>query len=232
MTIHTEMWRSNADQTSVQVALTQRLWDELRREPGLDTTDLTADVTDFVATLGGAVPRLPDKLVAERAAKRVPGIQAVVNRVEVTPPPSSERSDTDLTRIATYALEWNTLVPAGRVQASASRGWVTLEGDVDADYERAAAEETIQRLAGVRGITSRIIVAPPQGEGPLRSRIEEALHRDPQLRGLHIAVETEEGLVRLRGRVHSLAERDEAEHVAWAAPGVRGVTDDALEVRP
>ena len=229
MTIHTEMWRSNADRTSVQVALTNRVWQELRTEPATDIAALRAEVDDFIAVLDGTVPTLPARVAAERAARRVPGIQAVVNHIVVALRPDDERSDAELGSAAALALSWDVRVPPG-VRATVRRGWVTLEGEVSAEYQREAAEETVGRLVGARGLTSEIAIEPLTRPADLRARVRDALAHDPRLAPRHIRVDAIEDAIVLQGRVRSLAERDEAEQVAWSVAGV-GRLKDALQVR-
>jgi osmotically-inducible protein OsmY len=232
MTINRELWLSNADQTSVQVSLTRDLWNELRADRSWRFADLRVELIDYEAVLSGTVPRLVDKLAAERAAKRVRGIQAVRNEIIVDLPRESLRSDADLLDMAFHALAWNSCVPAGHVRVRVESGWITLSGVVDTEWERTVAEETIERLVGVRGVTSTIRLAPAPAIGrDVRSQIDDALHDDLMLRGAHIKVAAHDHDVLLRGRVHSLAQREEAERVARALSAGAAVID-RLEITP
>ncbi|HEX9611959.1 MAG TPA: BON domain-containing protein [Gemmatimonadales bacterium] len=142
---------------------------------------------------------------------------------------SHERNDGDIADAVVQALEWNVLVPRGTIDVRVSDGWVRLEGAVDRNDERTAAEEAVQHLAGVKGITSRITVKPHVTIDDVRERIEAALRRNAEVEARHIRVEARDGKVVLRGHVQSWGERAAAEVAAWAAPGVTAV-DDELEV--
>jgi osmotically-inducible protein OsmY len=230
MTINREIWLSNAEQASIEGARTRELWEELNAERGWRFENVQVSVNDLVAVLSGTVPRLPDKLAAERLAKRVPGIQAVVNRIAVSLSADEARGDAELTRIASYALEWCSLIPPGRVHVIVERGRVSLHGDVDTEHERAAAEETVQRLVGVRDVVCQIVVAPAPITRDTRARVDRALHDDPMLHGAHIKVDAGPAHVILRGRVRSLAERQEAERVVREMAGDERVID-ALKIK-
>ena len=182
-----------------------------------------------VVTLTGVVTSYAEKVAAERAAKRVRGVHAVVNDIDVKLPMSHERNDGDIADAVVQALEWNVLVPRGTIDVRVSDGWVRLEGAVDRNDERTAAEEAVQHLAGVKGITSRITVKPHVTIDDVRERIEAALRRNAEVEARHIRVEARDGKVVLRGHVQSWGERAAAEVAAWVAPGVTAV-DDELEV--
>lgn len=155
-----QIWLSRSDELAVQAELQNKVWDELEVEPTLDPSGLGVNVSEYVATLDGTVISYPQKLAAARAAKRVPGVQAVQNEIAVVLPVLQQRTDEDLGRAVAHALEWNVLIPHGRVTAAVARGWVTLEGNVEWDHERIAAEEAVAHLVGVRGITNSIAVTP------------------------------------------------------------------------
>ncbi len=132
--------------------------DQLRWEPDLDESRIALAVGGGVVTLTGTVASYGEKLAAETAVLRVPGMHAVANDIEVRPP-GETRSDTDLARSALVAIRWMALVDDDRVRLSVSRGWVTLEGCVDSDDQRRTAGEAVMRLFGVIGITNLITVA-------------------------------------------------------------------------
>jgi osmotically-inducible protein OsmY len=222
-----EMWLSQADETKTQRELQDRLWDELHHEPCLDAHGLVLEVTDYVATLGGSVMSYAEKLAAERAAQRVPGIAGVVNEIAVVLPAREQRGDEALASMVARALEWDVFVPGERVTAQVVNGSVTLEGQVDWPYQRAAAEEAVQRLRGVRDAINHVTVVPRAVPADvLRSRLEAALQHAPLLHARRIRAETRGGTVVLHGHVRSLAERSEAEQVARAIPGVTAVEDE------
>lgn len=224
--------------TVQQQALRGQLLDELGWEPRLGGSQLDVTVGhDGVVTLSGLVKSYAQKIVAERAVKRVKGVHAVVNDADVTLPAAHERTDPALAEAVVELLEWDVLVPHEKIRATVSDGWVRLEGVVDWQFQRTAAEEALHRVTGVRGVTNLISVTPPAADEDLgareevRARIRAALERSADVEAKGIDVEARRGRVLLRGRVHSWAEREAALAAAWAAPGVAAV-DDYLEVEP
>ncbi len=152
------------------------------------------------------------------------------NEIEVRLPRAAERTDADLAAAALHALEWDAFVPIERLQVTVAKGWVTLEGAVDWEFQKEDAERVVRRLAGVKGVTNLITVKPHIQPSPaeLKRKIEEALVRDAETDAQRITVEVQSSKVILRGKVRSWAERQEAERMAWSAPGVIEVENDIL----
>jgi osmotically-inducible protein OsmY len=213
-----------------EAALRREVLEELEWEPRIGSSAVDVGVAAHgVVTLTGVVKSYAEKVAAERAAKRVRGVHAVVNDIDVKLPMSHERNDADIADAVVRALEWNVLVPHDTIEARVSDGWVRLEGAVDWNYHRTAAEEAVQQLAGVKGVTNLITVKPHVIIHDVRERIEAALGRNAELEAHRIKVEAQDGKVILRGHVQSWGERAAAEAAAWAAPGVAAVEDE-LEV--
>ena len=182
-------------------------------------------------TLTGQVDYYTEKDDAERAAKSVYGVKAVVNDLDVELADSSRRTDADVASAAVSALKWDYEVPDNKVTVTVRDGWVTLEGTVDWQYQSDAAQRCIQYLIGVKGVTNSIVIkVKPTPEG-IKVKIEDAFKRNADLDARRITVNTYNGKVTLSGSVSSWSERDEAESAAWAAPGVTSV-DDQLVVVP
>lgn len=206
-------------------ALRQDIIDELEWEQTLDAAGIRVAVNDGAVTLTGHVRSYADRRLAERAAKRVSGVVAVANELEVRIPGDLRRDDTDLAQAAAAALRWSVSVPDD-VSASVERGWITLHGDVDWPYQRRAAENAIRDLTGVRGVSNLVAVREKPMPGDVKSRIRKAFQRSAQIDADHVRVEAFNGTVTLTGTVRTWSERSEAEHTARAAPGVTKVQNN------
>jgi len=197
---------------------------ELEWDPSVDAHRIGAAVTDGIVTLSGEVKSFAEKWNAERAAERVEGVLGVANEIKVLP--VGEHSDTDVAREAVDALRWNALVPADTIKVKVQDGWITLKGEVEHDFERRAAERAVRYLSGVKGVSNLITVKPQVEPKDIKKQIQETFKRQAALDAERISVEVNGSEVILRGTVRSLAEREEAEKAAWAAPGVISVKND------
>ncbi|MDQ7971285.1 MAG: BON domain-containing protein [Rhodocyclaceae bacterium] len=201
---------------------------ELRWDPAVNPTDVGVIVKDGNVTLTGHLSSFAQKYAAERAVQRVIGVRGVAVELDVRLPSSHRRTDAEVAAAVERAIEWHTLIPTEKVHPKVEKGWVTLTGEAEWDYQRRAAEGAVRHLLGVTGVTNLITVKPRVKADIVEGRIREALERQADREAKKIEVGVAGTAVTLRGKVHSLAERHAAQGAAWSAPGVTRVINDIL----
>jgi osmotically-inducible protein OsmY len=205
--------------------------DELKWDPDLDADDIAVSVKNGVVTLAGFVPSYSDKFEAEAAAKRVAGVLAVANDLEVRLPAIDQRPDPDIARDAVAALKTQLPISYDRIKIIVKNGWVYLEGSAEWQYQKTTAEIAVRKVKGVKGVTNSIALKPQLQPSELQRKIMEAFKRNAEVDANRITVEAKGSEVILKGTVRSWIEREEAERVAWSAPGVTKV-EDRIVVSP
>jgi len=201
---------------------------ELNWEPRLKEEEIGIAVHNGVVTLTGSVPDYAQRRIAAKAAERVAGVRAVAQELTVKVPDAFRRSDTDLAHQVVNALSWDIEVP-GTVKAKVEGGWVTLDGEVEWQYQRNAAERAVRYLAGVKGVANLVTVKPHASPHDVAQRIKAALHRSAEADAKKVQVTAVDGKVVLTGTVRCWPERVDVERAAWSASGVTAV-DDRLAV--
>lgn len=198
---------------------------ELKWEPSVHAARIGVEVKDGVVTLAGQVDSYAEKWSAERAALRVSGVQAMSTELTVHLTSLSKRTDADIAASVENVLEWSSPLPAGGIQVMVEGGWVTLSGDVDWQFQRQAAADSVRFLMGVTGVSNQISIMPTLSATLVKSDIEAALKRTAIEDAKMISVAVRGADVTLSGTVHSWAERETATNSAWGTPGVLSVVD-------
>jgi osmotically-inducible protein OsmY len=209
--------------TRIDEQIQKDVLSELKWEPRVQPNEIGVAVNNGVVTLTGWVDSYTKRWAAEEAAHRVRGVKAVANDIEVRLPSAAERTDPDIAEAAVRALEWDAFLPTDKLDVTVSKGWVTLKGEVEWQFQKQDAERVVRRLTGVKGVTNLIVVKPRLTPSDLKQKIEQALVRTAELDARKIAVEVQGSKVILKGTVRSWAERQEAERAAWSAAGVTSV---------
>ncbi|MGB3390678.1 MAG: BON domain-containing protein [Pseudaminobacter sp.] len=204
----------------------QDILDELDFEPSIDAADIGVAVENGIVTLTGHVPTYAQKVTVEDVARRVKGVKGIAQEIEVRPFGTNLTADDEIAKRAVNSINWNTSIPDDAVQVKVQKGWVTLTGKVEWQYQKSAAADTVRDLAGVVGVSNQIEIKQRASAFDVKKRIEDALKRNAEVEAQAIKVNIlEGGKVTLDGRVHSWSERSAAERAAWSAPGVNKVED-------
>ena len=205
--------------------------EELQWDPDLDATDIAVSVKKGVITITGFVKSYTDKYEAEAAAKRVAGVSGVANDLEVRMPSVDERPDPEIARDAVAAIKSQLPISSEHIKVVVKNGWVTLEGQAEWQYQKSTAENAVRRIKGVKGVSNLIVLRPRAEPSEIKNKILEAFKRNAEVDANRIQIETHGSEVVLKGTVRSWIEREEAERVAWSAPGVTNV-EDRIVVSP
>ncbi len=201
---------------------------QLDADPRVDAREIGVSATDGAVLLSGFIDTYEGKLAAERAAKRIRGVRAVANDLQVKLRLS--RTDDDIARDAAKALSVRQSLP-DKVQAVVHNGHITLTGAVTWLFQRDIAEKAVRYLPGVVGVVNRIEVAARSTPKDVRRQITETLHRMADVDARHIDVAITASVVTLNGEVSSWAERDAAAMAAAIAPGITRV-DNRIRIKP
>lgn len=203
---------------------------ELKYEPSVKITDIGVLVKDGTVTLNGYATSYVEKGEAVRAVKRIAGVKAIADDIEVNLPGSLHRTDGDIAAAAASQIDWSTTIPLGTIDITVREGWITLEGEVEWWQQKIAAGNVVHYLSGVKGVSNLISLKPKLTTTEVEKAIESAFKRNALLDANKVHVETSGNEVILRGNVRNFTELEEAERVAWAAPGVFSV-DNQITVK-
>ena len=207
------------------ILLQRSVLDELAWEPAVDAAHIGVAAEDGVVTLTGHVANYVEKVAAERAARRVKGVRAIVQEIDVKLHASDERSDEDIAASALRILRWHAGLPSDQLQLKVEDGNVALRGEVNWQHQKDQAESDVRKIQGVRSVANLITVKPSVKPFEVKRKIEEALKRNAELEFSHISVSATGSTITLSGHVNTWHEREVAEQAAWSAPGVTAITD-------
>lgn len=199
---------------------------ELKWDPSINANRIGVVVSSGVVTLSGHVDRFSEKWAAERAAQKVTGVKALAVELDVNLPSSSNRSDADIARTAENVLEWTTNWPKDHVKVLVEKGWVTLSGQLDYEYQRQIASSAVRHLMGVTGVSNQTILKSNLTSSSVKADIVAALKRRALTDAEEVMVTVSGGKVTLTGVVQSWSERDMVRDSVWNTPGVTDVSDN------
>jgi osmotically-inducible protein OsmY len=199
---------------------------ELKWEPAVHAAQIGVEVKNGVVTLAGEVGSYAEKLSAEHATQRVSGVKALVVEMKVTLPVFGQHTDVDIAASAKNLLSWTNSLPEDAVKVMVEGGWLTLTGDVEWQFQRLDAANSVRHLRGVTGVSNQIAIKPSPSATVVKADIEAALERRAAADSKGIFVSVDGNNVTLTGTVHSWSERDLATRSAWGTAGVRHVVDN------
>jgi osmotically-inducible protein OsmY len=210
--------------------LQKDVMDELTWQPSIKSSEIGVSVSEGIVTLSGTVDTYAQKREAEKAALRVEGVKGIAEDIVVDLPFGNKKDDSDIAKAAINALRWDTMVPDEHIKVKVDNGWVTTEGKVDWLFQKVAVNNAISNLTGVKGVTNLVTVTPRANPEDVKKKISAAFERSATIDANNIQVENIGNKILLKGSVRSYAERLDAQHAAWNAPGVAQV-ENLLEVK-
>jgi osmotically-inducible protein OsmY len=202
--------------------------DAIKWERLLNAAEIGVTAKDGVITLTGVVDSYSKKSEAEEAAKSVSGVKAVVEKIEVQYGNFGKKTDNEIANEVINAFKWNWEVPSDKVKVKVEDGWVTLDGELVWNYQKEAAKKTVSKLLGVKGVTNCILIKSETHDQVEKRDIENALSRNWSISDKNIEVNVSGNKVTLKGYVGSWYQKDEAERIAWNAPGVWMVDNELV----
>lgn len=209
-------------------ALQKDVQDAIKWEPLLNAAEIGVIAKDGVITLTGIVDSYAKKLEAEDAAKNVAGVKAVVEKIEIKFGSAGRKNDNEIANEVLNALRWNWEIPSDRVKIKVEEGWITLEGELEWNYQKEAVQKSANNLVGVRGVTNSIKIKSETSDEIEQKDIERALARNWAIDDHNIQVKVSGNRVTLNGTVDSLYQKDEAGRIAWNAPGVSTLDNELV----
>jgi osmotically-inducible protein OsmY len=206
--------------------------EQLKWEPFLNAAQIGVAVKNGIVTLSGQVDAYSKKILAEKTTKKVAGVKAIAEDIQVGISPVYKKTDTEIAEAVVNALKWHTMIPDEKIKVSVEDGNVKLEGDVEWEYQRNQAKTAIENLTGVRFVTNLVAVKPKITPYELQQKINSSFQRSANIDSARITAEVLGSKVTLRGKVRSFSEKEDAENAVWSAPGVVSVENKLLIEEP
>jgi osmotically-inducible protein OsmY len=200
----------------------------IKWEPLLHAAEIGVIAQDGIVTLTGVVDSFAKKTEAEHAAKTVKGVKAIVEKIEVDYGNLGKKQDVELAQEVIESFKWDWAIPSDKIKVTVEKGWVTLEGEVNWNYQREAAKKALNGVSGAKGVTNSIQIKAERQDAVEKKAIENALARNSVLDAHLIKVKVAGNHVTLNGEVHSLYQKEEAGRIAWNAPGVWVLDNDLV----
>jgi len=218
-------------ETEIQKDVLEELeWEAVMNANSVKPTAIGVAVTKGIVTLTGTVDSYAKKAAAEKAVMRVAGVKAVANDIEVRLSSIYNRNDTEIAEAILNTIKWSTSIPEDKIKVKVQEGWVTLEGEVEWEFQKRAARKAVEDLMGVKGVENEIkVVSKIATPEDIKEKIRAAFRRNYYLDVNKIKVDINGSTAVLKGEVRTLAEKTAAENAAWSAPGIIRV-DNKLEV--
>lgn len=206
--------------------------EQLKWEPFLNAAQIGVAVKNGIVTLSGQVDTYSKKILAEKTVKKVAGVKAIAEDIQVGLSPTYKKSDAEIAEAVVNALKWHTMIPDEKIKISVEEGTVKLEGEVEWEYQRNQAKTAVENLIGVKFVTNLIAVKPKTTPYELQQKINVAFQRNANIDAAKISVEVMGSRVVLRGKVRSFAEKEDAENAVWNAPGIINVENKLVIEEP
>ncbi|AXQ48463.1 BON domain-containing protein [Pseudomonas vlassakiae] len=202
--------------------------EELEFKPDINAASIGVTVQNGVVTLSGHVNSYAQKVSAERTVKAMKGVRGLAEEIEVRLNKLEGTADDTIASRALNIIAWSSDANVEGIKVTVQKGTVTLEGQLDWQYQKEAIEQAVWRLSGVVGVHNRITLKARADAVDIKRHIEDALKRSAEIQAEGIRVTVNGGVVKLEGKVHLLREREVVERAAWSVPGVSKVEDYLL----
>lgn len=212
--------------------LQKDVMEELKWQPAIDASEIGVAVNNGIVELSGIVGTFSEKRAAEQATLRVSGVKGIAEDIQVKLALGNKRTDSEIAEAAVNSILWDTFIPSDKIKVKVEDGWITAEGSVDWLFQKNAVKNTLDKLAGVKGVSNHVTVVPHSLPADVKKKITDAFERNALIDANNIAISIEDDKLTLTGAVRSYAEKRDAEKAAWNAPGISSVENKLTVLIP